>query len=100
VSLAACVAYSRSSAGPIKGPFRKSIVLGNLCEPEAKSFFETIVLPRFPSSLSLSCSDEVWSRVYEVCGGNPGALASCAQEAHARRSWSSGAFGAATGHRR
>ena len=73
-------------------------MVGNLCESEAKSFFETIVLPRFPGSLSHSCTDEAWSRVYEVCGGNPGALASCAQEAHARRSWSSGACGTAAGH--
>jgi hypothetical protein len=76
-------------AGPIKGPFRTPCVLGNLSREEARTYFFDYVLPfrkHAPSSAS-----EMWERVYDVCGGNPGLLQLCASKAAALRSWELGA---------
>jgi hypothetical protein len=76
-------------AGPIKGPFRTSCVLGNLSREEARTYFFEHILPfrkHAPSSAS-----EAWERVYDVCGGNPGLLQLCVSEAAALRSWEHGA---------
>ncbi len=75
-------------AGPIKGPFRSSCVLGNLLREEARSYFFNYVLPfrKHPDGAS-----EAWERVYDVCGGNSGVLQLCASKAAALRSWELGA---------
>lgn len=78
-------------AGPVKAPFRRPVVVGNLGQEEASLYLERCVLP-FYAWLSLLCTEEAWSRVYGVCGGNPGALESCTLEACAGRSWDVGAF--------
>jgi hypothetical protein len=75
-------------AGPIKGPFRSSCVLGNLSREEARTYFFDYVLPfrKHPPG-----ETEAWERVYDVCGGNPGLLQLCASKAAALRSWELGA---------
>ena len=75
-------------AGPIKGPFRSSCVLGNLSREEARTYFFVYVLPfrKHPPG-----ETEAWERVYDVCGGNPGLLQLCASKAAALRSWELGA---------
>jgi hypothetical protein len=60
-----------------------------LSREEAHTFFFDYVLPfrmHAPSSAS-----EAWERVYEVCGGNPGLLQTCAGKAAALNSWEHGA---------
>ncbi len=76
-------------AGPIKGPFRSSFVVGDLSREEARTYFFNYILPfckHTPSDAS-----EAWERVYEVCGGNPGLLLKCIGEAAAFDSWELGA---------
>ena len=51
--------------------------MGNLSREEARTFFFDHVL----SSKEAPGSSEAWDRVYEVCGGNPGALRNCAVNA-------------------
>ncbi len=90
VSLSSSASADESArAGPIKGPFRSSCVLGNLSREEARTYFFDYVLPfrkHAPSSAS-----EIWERVYDVCGGNPGLLQLCTSKAAALRSWELGA---------
>ncbi len=75
-------------AGPIKEPFRSSFVAGNLSREEARSYFLEYVLPscQLPPG-----ANEAWERVYEVCGGNPGLLGTCAFEVAKFNSWELGA---------
>jgi hypothetical protein len=75
-------------AGPIKGPFRTSCVLGNLSGKEAHSYFFNYVSPfhKHPPGAT-----EAWERVYDVCGGNPGLLQLCASTAARFDSWELGA---------
>jgi hypothetical protein len=74
-------------AGPIKRPFRSSFVVGNLTREEARSYFFDYVVQfrKLPPGAS-----EAWERVYEVCGGNPGDLRSCALEVAKLGSWELG----------
>ena len=51
--------------------------MGNLSREEARTFFFDHVL----SSKAAPGASEAWDRVYEVCGGNPGALRNCAANA-------------------
>ena len=51
--------------------------MGNLLREEARTFFFNHVL----SSNEAPGASEAWDRVYEVCGGNPGALRNCAVNA-------------------
>ena len=76
-------------AGPIKRPFRSSFVLGNLSREEARTCFFDYVLPscQLPPG-----ANEAWERVYEVCGGNPGELGTCAFEVAMFNSWELGAL--------
>ena len=74
-------------AGPIKGPFRVSRVVGNLTRKEAHTYFFDYVLP---SCKHPRGANESWQRVYDVCGGNPGLLLICASEASAFDSWELG----------
>jgi hypothetical protein len=62
------------AAGPIKGQFRRKYTLGNLSREDAREFFFDHVL----TSKEAPGASEAWDRVYEVCGGNPGALRNCA----------------------
>jgi len=75
-------------AGPIKGPFRTSCVLGNLSPEEAHAYFFKHFLPFFKAPPG---ANEAWGRVFAACGGNPGLLQLCASEAAALRSWELGA---------
>ncbi len=75
-------------AGPIKDPFRTSFVVGNLTGEEARTYFFDYVLPsacKLPPG-----ANEAWERVYEVCGGNPGLLGTCAFEVAKFSSWELG----------
>jgi hypothetical protein len=76
------------AAGPIKGPFRTSCVLGNLSPEEAHAYFFKHFLPFFKAPPG---ANEAWGRVFAACGGNPGLLQLCASEAAALRSWELGA---------
>ncbi len=93
-SLGLCLCAPKSStdqfvlAGPIKGPFRSSFVVGNLSREEAHTFFLHYVLASCEHPLGAS---EAWQRVYEVCGGNPNLLQLCASKAAAFDSWELGA---------
>ena len=51
--------------------------MGNLSREEARTFFVEHVL----SAKEAPGASEAWDRVYEVCGGNPGALRNCAGHA-------------------
>ena len=51
--------------------------MGNLSREDARTFFFDHVL----SSKAAPGASEAWDRVYEVCGGNPGALRNCAVNA-------------------
>lgn len=82
------VVLIRALAGPIKSTFRSSFVVGNLVREEARTYFFDYVLP-FRKHRTLD--EQTWARVYEVCGGNPGLLQNCANEATARGSWAKGA---------
>ena len=64
-------------AGPIVAPFSNTYTIGNLSRDEARTFFFHHVL----SSKEAPGAIEAWDRVYEVCGGNPGALRNCATNA-------------------
>ena len=75
-------------AGPIKRPFRSSFVVGNLAREEARTYFFDFVMPFH--SLPAGAT-EAWERVYEVCGGNPGDLGTCALEVAKFSSWELGA---------
>jgi hypothetical protein len=57
------------------------------CE-EARTYFLEYVLPscKIPPG-----ANEAWERVYEVCGGNPGLLGTCAFEVAKFNSWELGA---------
>ena len=63
-------------------------MVGNLSREEARKYFFDYVLPfrQHPCG-----ADAAWERVYEVCGGNPGLLQTCAGKAAALRSWEHGA---------
>ena len=76
-------------SGPIKDPFRSSLVLGNLTREEARTYFFDYILPfrKHPPG-----AEEAWERVYEVCGGNPGLLRKCAGEVARFSSWELGAL--------
>ncbi len=94
-SFGLCLCAPKSStdqfvlAGPIKGPFRSSFVVGNLSREEARTYFFEHILP-FRKHAPRGES-EAWERVYDVCGGNPGVLQLCASKAAALRSWELGA---------
>ena len=62
--------------------------MGNLSREEAHTYFFNYVLPfrKHPCG-----ADAAWERVYEVCGGNPGLLQTCAGKAAALNSWEHGA---------
>ena len=55
--------------------------MGNLAPDEARTFFLDHVLPSYPKVAP--GAHEAWQRVYQVCGGNPGLLRSCAGQASA-----------------
>jgi hypothetical protein len=63
-------------------------VVGNLSREQAHTFFFDYVLPfrKHPPG-----ADAAWERVYEVCGGNPGLLQTCAGKAAALSNWEHGA---------
>ena len=74
--------------GPIKGPFRDIFVVGNLTREEARTYFFDYVMPFHEHPPG---ANEAWERVYEVCGGNPGLLGSCALKVAKFSSWELGA---------
>ena len=63
-------------------------MVGNLASGEARTCFFDYILPfcKLPPG-----ADAAWERVYEVCGGNPGLLRSCALEVTKFSSWKLGA---------
>jgi hypothetical protein len=63
-------------------------VVGNLTREEARTYFFDYVLP---SCKLPPCANEAWGRVYEVCGGNPKELGTCAFEVAKFSSWKLGA---------
>lgn len=52
-------------------------MMGDLSREEARTFFFDYVL----TSEDVPSAKEAWDRVYEACGGNPGALLNCAGHA-------------------
>ncbi len=51
--------------------FLSTLVIGNLERDEAKIYFDKYARAEHNAP---ECSDEMWEVVYDVCGGNPGAL--------------------------
>ncbi len=62
-------------------------MVGNLSREEARTYFFDYVLPSFKLPPG---ANEAWERVYEVCGGNPGLLGTCAFEVAKFSSWELG----------
>ncbi|GAX86106.1 hypothetical protein CEUSTIGMA_g13519.t1 [Chlamydomonas eustigma] len=61
----------------IASEFWKPRIIGDFTKSEAKSFFEFELKRR---RKVVTVTDEIWSQIYEVCGGNAGTLVNLAYE--------------------